>query len=72
MTKVLMRFALQRPLDERLMPRLAATRAVYGIVDVKLDPSLTRIAVEYDASRLWPTQVTATLLRAGIAAEPQA
>ena len=71
MTKVLKHFVLTRPMDEDLMKRLASTHGLYGMTHVKLLPSMQEIAVEYDASRLTPEQVSAALLRAGIPAEPK-
>ena len=71
MTKVLKHFVLTRPMDEDLMKRLSSTHGLYGMTHVKLLPSMQEIAVEYDASRLTPEQVSAALLRAGIPAEPK-
>jgi hypothetical protein len=67
MAKVKLYFDLVRPLDETLMQRIAAAHGIYGLVRVRLAPSLDQIEVEYDASRLTEEQVEAALHRAGIA-----
>ena len=66
MTKVQIRFRLQRPLDETLMQRISDAHALYGIQHVRIDPSLESLTVEYDASRLRPAEVQAALSGAGI------
>lgn len=70
MTKVDLRYRLTRPLDETLMQQIARAHGTYGILRVKLEPSLDALTVEYDASRLTRDQVEAVLHRAGIPAEP--
>ncbi len=66
MTKVQIRFRLERPLDEQMMPRIALAHSVYGFVHVHVEPSTNEIVVEYDASRLRPADVGAELKRHGI------
>ena len=66
MTKVQLRFALQRPLDDAMMGRISDAHALYGLQRVKLDSSLDGITVEYDASRLRPAEVEAALTGFGI------
>ena len=66
MTKVQVRFALQRKLDDDMMGRIAEAHSVYGITRVKVDSSLDSLIVEYDASRLKAADVEATLERSGI------
>jgi hypothetical protein len=70
MTKVQIRFRLQRALDEASMARIADAHTIYGIQRVKLAPSLDGITVEYDASRLGPADVESALTGAGIPVEP--
>ena len=67
MTKVQMRFRLQRPLDDATLTKLARTHTLYGIqrVSITADDALT---VEYDATRLRPAEVEAALAAAGVAA----
>jgi hypothetical protein len=66
MTKVQIRFKLQKPLDNVLLARLSDTNAFYGIHKVKLDPSMDGMMIEYDASRLKPAEVESALAGAGI------
>jgi hypothetical protein len=66
MTKVHMKFELTRPLDDTVMEAISRATSIYGIHYVKLAPSLDQITVEYDASRLLPEHVPATLYRNGI------
>ena len=65
MTKVQLRFHLQRPLDDATLAKLAATHTLYGIqkVNITADDALT---VEYDATRLRPAEVKAALAAAGV------
>jgi len=67
MTKVQIRFRLERPLDEETMPRLAATHSIFGIMRVV--PSDHEIVVDYDASRLRTEDVGKALKHAGIPVE---
>lgn len=66
MTKVQIRFRLQKPLDDAMMERLSDTTALYGIQKIKVDPSLDGLLVEYDATRLRPAEVESALAGAGI------
>ena len=70
MTKVQIRFRLQRPLDGVLLPRLADAHSLYGIQRVTVAPSLDSITVEYDATRLRPAEVESALAAAGIPIAP--
>lgn len=67
MTRVQIRFRLQRPLDDLLLQRISDAHALYGIYRVKVEPSLDALTVEYDATRLAPPEVGAALAGAGIA-----
>ena len=69
MTKVQIRFRLQRPLDDTLLARISDAYALYGIQRVQVAPSLDQITVEYDATRLRPAEVEAALASAGIPIE---
>jgi hypothetical protein len=66
MTKVQIHFHLQRPLDDSMLDRLSGANSVYGIQKIKLDPSLDGLTVEYDATRLRPSEVENVLAGAGI------
>ena len=48
------------------MARLDDAYKVYGIRHIQVDPSLDSLSVEYDATRLNPKEVAATLGRLGI------
>ena len=67
MTKVQIRFRLERPLDEQTMPRIATAHSIYGIM--RVEPSGQELVVDYDASRLRTEDVGAVLKRRGIPVE---
>ena len=71
MTKVQIRFHVQRPLDDSMLARIADAHALYGIQRVQMDPSMETLTVEYDATRLRPAEVEAAIAGAGIAVVPQ-
>jgi allophanate hydrolase subunit 1 len=66
MTRVQIRFRVQKPLDETMLERISDAHALYGIQHVKVDPSLESLTVEYDATRLRPAEVESALAGAGI------
>jgi hypothetical protein len=66
MTKVQIRFRLERPLDDVLLARLSDAHAFYGIHRVSLAPAMDALTVEYDATRLQPAEVESALLGGGI------
>lgn len=70
MTKVQMRFRVERPLDEAMLERISDAHSLYGIQHVKVDPSLESLTVEYDATRLVPAEVESALAGAGIPVVP--
>ena len=70
MTKVQIRFRLERPPDDRTMEQISAAHSIYGIMRIQpLLPSLEEIVVDYDASRLKTEDVGAVLRRRGIPVE---
>lgn len=71
MTRIQVRFELQRPLDEVMQARIADAHALYGIQRVKVAPSLDSLMVEYDATRLRPAEVESALAGAGIPVKPE-
>ncbi len=71
MTKVQIRFRIEKPLDETLLARISDAHALYGIQRVQLDPSMQTLTVEYDATRLRPAEVEAAIAGAGIPIAPQ-
>jgi len=66
MTKVQIRFQLQKPLDDSTLPHLAAANAIYGIQKLKIAPTLDSVEVEYDATRLKAADVVNALWAAGV------
>ena len=71
MTKVQIRFRLQRPLDEPALTAIATVHARYGIQKIRVADSLDVLTVEYDATRLRPAEVEAALAGAGIAVQAE-
>jgi hypothetical protein len=69
MTKVQIRFRLQKPLDDVLLSRISDAYSIYGIQKIQVAPSLDGLTVEYDATRLRPAEVESALDRAGIPVE---
>lgn len=66
MTKILLAYDLVRPFTEDDTKAIAAIHGYYGFNRVKLAPTLDKIEVEYDASRLTEKDVEAALVRFGI------
>jgi hypothetical protein len=66
MTKVTLHFDLSRPLTDADLPTIANLHSTYGIARVQVAPSLDRITVDYDASRLMKTDVEAELMHHGV------
>lgn len=66
MTKVDISFQLRGPIGENALSQIASIQSVYGIARVTIDPDLTGMRVEYDASRLMRKDVERVLLSAGI------
>jgi hypothetical protein len=70
MTKVQMRFSLQRPLDDASLTAISNAYSIYGIQKIRVDPSMEALTVEYDATRLRPAEVESALATAGIPVNP--
>jgi copper chaperone CopZ len=66
MTKVTLHYDLARKLTEEDFANIAAVHSVYGMVRVEMAPSLDKITVDYDASRLMKKDVESALARYGI------
>ena len=66
MTKVTLHYDLIRPLTEEDLPCIANVHSTYGMARVQIAPSLNKITVDYDASRLSKTDVEAALARHGV------
>ena len=66
MTKVQLEYDLVRPLTDQDAGSRRRRHSWYGIQRVQLAPSLDRLLVEYDASRLSEKDVEAVLQRFGL------
>lgn len=66
MTKVTLHYNLIRPLTGDDLPAIAGVHGTYGMARVQVAPTLDKITVDYDASRLMKTDVEAVLMRHGI------
>lgn len=66
MTKVTLHYDLSRPLTDDDYANVANLHSTYGMARVQVAPSLDRIVVDYDASRLTKKDVEATLARHGV------
>jgi hypothetical protein len=66
MTKVQLQYDLLRPIDDHLMEQIARAHTFYGMLRIALSPTLDKLTVEYDASRLSPLEVENYLRQLGI------
>jgi hypothetical protein len=66
MTKVTLHYDLSRKLNDEDCTNVAALHGVFGMARVALAPSLDRITVDYDASRLMRKDVESILARFGV------
>jgi hypothetical protein len=66
MTKVTLHYDLSRPLTDSDLDNVANLHSTYGLARVQVAPSLNRITVDYDASRLSKKDVEAALTRHGL------
>ncbi len=66
MTKVQLEYDLVRPLTDQDAAAIGDVHSWYGIERVQLAPSLDRLQVEFDASRLSEKDVEAVLQRFGL------
>ena len=66
MTKVTLHYDLSRTLSDEECEQIAALNGTYGIVRVQLAPSLDKISVDYDASRMMRKDVEAAIARHGV------
>lgn len=66
MTKMDTSFELSRVLEERDLFNFSKLTSVYGIFMAKAAPSLDKILIEYDASRLTADDLQAVLESFGI------
>ena len=66
MTKVTLHYDLNRPLIDEDFENIAEVHSTYGVARVQVSPSLDRITIDYDASRLTRKDVEAVLADHGI------
>ena len=66
MTKVTLYYDLTRPLGDEDFENIAQVHATYGMARVQVAPSLDKITVDYDASRLRESVVEHVLREARI------
>jgi len=66
MTKVTLHYDLSRKLTDEDFANVATLHSTYGIVRVQVAPSLDKITVDYDASRLMKKDVEAEIARHGV------
>ena len=66
MTKVQLTFKLSRALDDDDWKQIARVHSVYGMLATRVMSSGQALFVEYDASRLSPKEVRATLEQHGL------
>jgi hypothetical protein len=62
MTKVQLHYELERPLTDADAEGVANVHSYYGIMRVWVAPTLDRITVDYDASRLSEKDVEESLI----------
>ena len=66
MTNIQLQYDLMRKATDGDAEAIAKAHSVYGFHLVKLAPSLDRISVQYDASRLSEQDVEGWLIRLGV------
>jgi hypothetical protein len=66
MTKVTLHYDLARPLTEPELGCVADLPSIFGIARVQVAPTLDKIVVDYDASRMMKTDVESVLHRHGL------
>jgi hypothetical protein len=66
MTKVQIKIPLSRSLEDKDFEHIARIHAVYGILAARVLAPGNELFIEYDASRLSPSEVRGTLAEKGI------
>jgi hypothetical protein len=66
MTKVTLHYDLTRPLTDADFENVANLHSCYGMARVHVAPTLDKLIVDYDASRLMRRDVEAVLARHGM------
>jgi hypothetical protein len=65
-TKILVQFGLERPLDEAMMTAIREAQSIYGFDRISLAKTMDKLTVEYDATRFRPADVESTLRKCGL------
>ncbi len=66
MTKVTLHYDFTRPLPDSDFDAIASAHSHYGLAHVRVSPSLDKLIVDYDASRMMRADVDAELARRGL------
>lgn len=66
MTKVTLHYDLARPLTEPELGSVADLPSIFGIARVQVAPTLDKIIVDYDGSRMMKDDVDSVLHRHGL------
>ncbi|HEY3743413.1 MAG TPA: hypothetical protein VGL53_26385 [Bryobacteraceae bacterium] len=66
MTKIQLDYDLLRKLNDDDAEGIANVHAYYGIQKVRIAPGLDRISVDYDATRMSPSDLDNVLVRYGV------
>lgn len=66
MTKIQLSYPLLRALEDSDLDSIANLHGVYGIMRVQVAPSLDKVVVDYDATRMSEQDVESVLYRFGI------
>jgi hypothetical protein len=66
MTKVTLHYDLTRPLTDADFDNVANLHSHYGFAHVRVAPSLDKLVIDYDASRMSHKDVEAELARHGL------
>ena len=72
MTKVTLHYDLRRKLTDDDLSAVSNVHSTYGIARLQVAPSLDKITVDYDASRLKKLDVEAKLMEFGLPIQPAA
>lgn len=67
MTKVEVEYLLEFPVNDETMEAISRSHSIYGLRRVRLTPSMDRLVVTYDASRMQLPDVERALHESGLA-----
>ena len=67
MTKVEVEYLLETPITNRTMEAISLAHSVYGLRRISLTPSMDRLLVTYDATRMQLPDVERALHASGLA-----